>query len=366
MGATLSYTIGGEAHSTTVTPDYIYIKPMPEMVLDYFLPHNPGASGIARWIKTSTLSGRFEEFTAEFSHSDELGGELTSLIDQVNTHVLIRDVLVDLPGRDAIRDFLAKDGDVYRVYESESQTTQVADQSSSSSSQLLDQTGSKDSYTLSVPVTAGFLYVQLQDPTGGEKILKHVLRSDGKIIKSDNAWLSMTRHRSDPWEHFLNLFDVNTTVSYTVAFADPSSVPQPPVLQFIPDRSGAESRQLDGSHLQKCLTERRGDYPCIDQWVLLHHQHLWAVGNLLVLQQQETGPGSANVARRRPDIHSKYRCQRKLQFQRYSGRHIQVESHQIRPGRQRHHRHGCVIRASGCGGADHPQQSEFTTSQAGG
>jgi hypothetical protein len=38
VGATLTYTMGGQENITEVTPDYIYVKPMPELVLDYFLP----------------------------------------------------------------------------------------------------------------------------------------------------------------------------------------------------------------------------------------------------------------------------------------------------------------------------------------
>ena len=38
----------------------------------------PDSSGLARWIMTCTLSGKFVSFTADFSHSDELGGELLS------------------------------------------------------------------------------------------------------------------------------------------------------------------------------------------------------------------------------------------------------------------------------------------------
>ena len=37
VGATLSYTMGGEAHVMDVAPDHIAVKPMPEMVIDYFL-----------------------------------------------------------------------------------------------------------------------------------------------------------------------------------------------------------------------------------------------------------------------------------------------------------------------------------------
>ena len=322
VGATLSYTIGGEEHVTEVTPDYIFVKPMPELMLDYFLPTDvygddaftseieppipfslgvrvrnngagvardlkidsaqpkiveneqglligfviegsevngqgatpslladfgdidPNVSGVARWIMTCTLSGQFVEFTAEYSHSDELGGELTSLLESVNAHFLVRDVLVDLPGRDYVRDFLAKDGGVYRVFESDSVDTEVVNQSSSSSLQLAGQSGGEVQYSLSTPVTAGFMYVQLPDPQGGGKVLKDVVRSDGKYIKPENAWLSKTRNEDHTWQHFINLFDVNTTDAYMVVFGDPSEVPDTPVLQFIPDRARAEGEQL--------------------------------------------------------------------------------------------------------------------------
>ena len=70
---------------------------------------------MARWIMTCSLSGKFVSFTADFSLSDELGDELTSLIKAANTHFLVRAVWVDLPGRDAARDFLVKNGGVYRI-----------------------------------------------------------------------------------------------------------------------------------------------------------------------------------------------------------------------------------------------------------
>jgi hypothetical protein len=122
----------------------------------------PDTAGVARWMMTCSLSGEFVEFTADFSHADELGGQLTSLIEEVNTHFLVHDVLVDLPGRDEIRDFLATDcasGDAcgtYTVYESENTETEVTDQSDFSS-----LTGSGTTYTLTVPATPGFLYVHL-------------------------------------------------------------------------------------------------------------------------------------------------------------------------------------------------------------
>ena len=320
VGATLSYTVGAQEENIHVAPDYIFVKPMPEIAIDYFLPGQvygddaftpeieapvpfslgmraknngsgiakefrvdsaqpeivdnelglligfkiqgcevnndpatpslnvnigdiePGAAGTARWIMSCSLSGEFTKFTAEFSHSDELGGELTSLIQQVATHRLVRNVLVDQPGRDNILDFLARDGEsLFMVYESEGIDTLVTDQSENA--QFAPE-GTEGSYTLSVPVTAGFMMVSIPDPFPGQKVISEVIRSDGKRISTDNAWLSKTRVKDGPWQHFFNLFDFNTTASYIVVFAEAPSMPHAPALQFIPDGQVVEGEQI--------------------------------------------------------------------------------------------------------------------------
>ena len=86
---------------------------------------------VGRWDMVTTLSGRFTELTATFTHDDTLGGALTSLIQQVNTHILVHDVKVDIAGRDNVRDFLAKDGDTLRLYQSEGDDSAVTDFSAS-------------------------------------------------------------------------------------------------------------------------------------------------------------------------------------------------------------------------------------------
>lgn len=323
VGATLTYTVGGEKNIIEVNPDYIFVKPMPELTLDYFLPTDvygddpftteiepsipfslgvrvkntgaggaqnlkidsaqpkivdneqgllinfyiqgseingeetvesllvdfgtiePGATSIARWLMNCTLSGRFVEFKAQYSHADELGGELTSLIDGINTHNLVQDVLVDLPGRDGIRDFLSKAGDIYTVYESDSQETEVTDLSASSTLVFKKNIGTESHYTLSMTVSSGFIYTKLSDPNNGGKYLKSITRSDGKNINKENGWLSKTQDRdTHNWDHFINLFDANSTGTYTVVFDSLTSVPQEPVLQFISDKAVIENHQI--------------------------------------------------------------------------------------------------------------------------
>ena len=199
---------------------------------------------MGRWQMETTLSGEFVAFTAEFSHSDELGGELTSLLEAVNTHELIHDVLVDLPGRDGIEDFFARDGDIYRVYESNTLDTVVNNQSGLSTLSSVGQEGAQHSYSVTAPVTDGFLYVQLPDPQSENKDIIRVIRHDGKILNKANYWLSKTRKPDNSWSYFINLFDQNSKGKYTLVMDDFPAVPHAPVMQFIPDRTVDEGKQI--------------------------------------------------------------------------------------------------------------------------
>ncbi len=319
VGATLAYTAAGQSESIEVTPDYIFVKPMPQLVLDYFLPTDvygddawspaveapvpfylglrisnkgegyarslkvesaqpkivanetglligfqidgstvngqpatnslladfgdiaPNTAGMARWIMSCSLSGRFVEFDAEFSHADELGGKLTSLIgqDDVRTHFLVRSVYVDAEGRDGLEDFLANDDEVYRVFESDNVETEVTDQSATAA--LVAQGGA---YRLTAAPTQGFMYARVPDPTHGNMLIKETIRSDGKRIKPANVWFSKTRTGSGPWQYFLNIFDFNTNGIYNITMQSLADIDQAPVIMFIPERSRVEGQQL--------------------------------------------------------------------------------------------------------------------------
>ena len=179
----------------------------------------PNAAGVARWLMECTLSGEFVEFTAYYTHADELGGELTSLLDEVNTHELVQNVLVDLSGRDAIGDFLAREGDGYRVYESDGVDSAVEDKSASAQWQYVGKSAEGERYLLTVPETSGGVYVKV--PYDGlapdYKRIKSVIRPDGKILSLANVWISKTRQGLDyPWLYDFNLFDMNGGGTYSV------------------------------------------------------------------------------------------------------------------------------------------------------
>ena len=145
----------------------------------------PQAAGVARWNMRCSLSGYFDEFSAELSHADDLGGELTALIKQENvfTHTLIHDVLVELPGRDSIRDFLVTDDPTatapdYTVFESEYQDHEVPELSDTAELTPLPDEPNRFILSFSTPPSSTCLCVTLPDPGNGAQPLKEVSRTD--------------------------------------------------------------------------------------------------------------------------------------------------------------------------------------------
>ncbi len=228
-----------------LTGSYLNDAPTQNSLLINFGDIAGGTSKMGRWNMETTLAGKFVDFSASFSHSDELGGALTSIMQATNAHFLIHDVRVDLPGRDNVRDFLARDGDVVRIYESDGPDTVVTDQSAQASLSAGTDANGVASYRLRFPATAGFAYVRLTDPFNGAKAIGTVMRADAKQLGSENAWLSKTRNaQTKKWEYWINFFDANTSGVYDSQFQAAPSVPRAPVLQFIADRTVKEGRQV--------------------------------------------------------------------------------------------------------------------------
>src|SRR5690606_38163109 len=116
-------------------------------------------------------------------------GALTTLIETVNTHFLLRDVIVDLPGRDSVRDFLAQDGSITRVYESQRTGVNLADCADclavTSLSGALSgpvASGSGVNRTLTASATPGPVHIKLPDPYEGDELLTGVVSADGKVL----------------------------------------------------------------------------------------------------------------------------------------------------------------------------------------
>lgn len=171
----------------------------------------PGKAKIGRWNMTASLSGYFYKFEATLHHADEFGGALTALIDEANTvaHDLVHDVLADAPGRDGVRDFLAYDGDVPRLYESDGGLVPGGTGALDVTAVAGTLTGSGNSRQLAfAAVPGGFVYAKIADPFNGQLDAIEARRGDGKTIPAANVWFSKERDASaERWLYFINVFD---------------------------------------------------------------------------------------------------------------------------------------------------------------
>jgi hypothetical protein len=184
-----------------------------------------GTAKMGRWNMTASLSGRFVKFESTLRHADEFGGALTALISPADIveHDLLRDVLSDAPGRDGVRDFLALDGDVVRLYESDGGLV-------AGGAGALDVTevsgvlsGGGNTRELSVAATpSGFVYARVSDPFNGQLDTITAQREDGKALPAANVWYSKERGANgQDWLYYINVFDwhgagVGANVRYTL------------------------------------------------------------------------------------------------------------------------------------------------------
>ncbi len=207
----------------------------------------PGGAKQAAWIMTSSLSGRFINFTSTFTHAAELGGALTSLIQSASTYTLIKDVLVDLPDRDKQFDFLINRFTPRSAMEAAYQLGQPPQPDAimesdrpgftpvvNTTAHLIGALSGNNGvlgYAFDSPVASNtWVHASIPFVLGSSVTLVSAIRSDGKILDPHNAWIAphidkATGNRS----YFLHVLDysLSSTATYALAF-NASSLDIPP------------------------------------------------------------------------------------------------------------------------------------------
>jgi len=218
---------------------YIGAGKIPDTLLIPFGDISAGGVTQAAWIMATSLSGRFVKFDATFSHAAELGGQLTSLIQGVTTYTLVKDVLVDLPGRDGQFDFLVNTTIPRGAMETmlaagqeivpdailESDQAEPIRVTRLTSELAGDLNGANTSATLRLTQNIGsnlWVFTSMPAPQDGRAKLVSAVRQDGKNISSKNIWIS--RHfskGSGTYSYRLNLLDYDppAMAAYTLNFS---------------------------------------------------------------------------------------------------------------------------------------------------
>ena len=210
-----------------------------------------GGSQVAQWLLTSSLQGKFTEYSARFEHVDSLGIANLSLIDSVEIHELIHAVRAARPGDDAAPDFLVNDDpDVAsfpdRLYLSDGT---IAIVNPATSPAVDGQASFNDlQVQLTATMSSGWNYFRMPNP-GPNFQLHRVVRSDGRELRvGDNVW---TTDRSFPSaqagalrEHLLHLLDFDGTGSYTLFFRSEDSI-APAVLDLVDVLPNPQTNAVD-------------------------------------------------------------------------------------------------------------------------
>ncbi|MEA5510192.1 Calx-beta domain-containing protein [Crocosphaera sp. UHCC 0190] len=194
----------------------------------------PGEIQTANWYLKSTLQGRFVEYDASFEHINGLGIPELSQIAEVNIHELTHIVRATVPNDDSLPDYLVNDDpdvDIIpdTIYFSDGGTAAVNAVYEGTTDGPL--TTSDRNVVITVNLTDGWNYIQLDDPSNGESRIERVLRSDGTEVLLENVWLT---DRTFPqagrpiYENKLHLFDYTATSgdnTYTLVYDAPPDNP---------------------------------------------------------------------------------------------------------------------------------------------
>lgn len=191
------------------------------------------------WDMITSLSGEFVEFKASYTHDSDLGGRETSLIHSLEAHFLSRENLVDMPGRDTVKDFAAdtdRDTDQIpdAIYESEGNILPVNQLTGATISQPLS--GAKFRFQV-LANKADWVYLRLDDPAQARLPIERVVRlNDGKVINLRNVWTNIRYRKPDNFKYtWFNLLDnvlAGTTYEYEVTYAASTSDNVAPVTRL--------------------------------------------------------------------------------------------------------------------------------------
>jgi hypothetical protein len=224
-------------------PDGVPINPPVNPSLTIDLGNVPPQSNVvARWLMTSTLQGKFINYSATFEHTNPLAAKITSLIRNVDIFELNHLVKMDRPGDDGFPDFLVDNkttvdpgkpsgcagdlcpaeynGDCSRAIDDDVPDCVRASDGNVVPIRVLlsgstDGSPSVNDLNVQLLVNAtqtGWTFIRVDDPANGAYRLAQVVRPDGSTMLNDyNVW---TTHRYLPIdaapnrvEHRLYLFD---------------------------------------------------------------------------------------------------------------------------------------------------------------
>jgi len=205
----------------------------------------PSQTRVARYLLTSSLQGRFTNYSARYQHLDQFGGIVPSLIEDGYPQIfeLIHSVKSQELGADNVPDFLTNElsgaddpaevpsdpalADLPdRLHQSDGTVSPVTTVTSPS----VQITGTSTAMVNAGPASDAWRYIVFDSPFAGNRLLREVRRSDGRVILAgDNAYQTDRIFRPAGFQVIyrsrIHIFDKGGPGLYTVSYIDAPVLP---------------------------------------------------------------------------------------------------------------------------------------------
>ena len=192
----------------------------------------PNTTMVARWYMISSLQGEFMSYTATFENMNPLGDPKLSVLDDLQIHELIRNVMIYTSNEeDGIPDFLVNDRDDYLAYPDSLYSSKTLQQYNVSVGTVLSVQMNIVTSSLAVRTSTnstGWVYYRYEDTQGilnttalsvnGTKYAGNQM----VVLPSENSWITSDRDETTETETFyLHILDYVETTDEVLFILNP-------------------------------------------------------------------------------------------------------------------------------------------------
>ena len=200
----------------------------------------PNTTSVARWYMLSSLKGEFTGYSATFENRNPLGDPRLSILDELETHQLVRNVMMyNADEDDEILDFLVNDRNDFLEYPDGLYSSRTLEQHNVSIGTVESVDAVSDNTTISLLVNTtsnmtGWVYYRYEDSQGvlgrTASSLNGTKTEANRIVNlpPENLWITSDRDSESGTEtHYLHILDYITTndVMYNMELCSVDCIP---------------------------------------------------------------------------------------------------------------------------------------------
>ena len=194
----------------------------------------PNTTMVAQWYMISSLQGEFMSYSATFENMNPLGDPKLSVLDDLQIHELIRNVVIYISSEDdGVPDFLVNDQDDYLAYPDALYSSKTLQRYNVSVGTILSVQRNSENTMTSLTVrtstnSTGWVYYRYEDTQGilnTTALSVNGTKYEGNqmsVLPSENSWITSDRdERTETETFYLHILDYVERTDEVVFVLDP-------------------------------------------------------------------------------------------------------------------------------------------------